>query len=78
MTFRTGRFQDIVPPAECGLLVTNLPYGDRIGGTEGDIRQLYEEVGDTLKKRFAGWRAVILAASNSPYKAIGLKPGPAF
>jgi putative N6-adenine-specific DNA methylase len=74
MTFRTGRFQDIEPPAESGLLVTNLPYGDRIGGTEGDIRQLYEEVGDTLKKRFAGWRAVILAASNSPYKAIGLKP----
>jgi putative N6-adenine-specific DNA methylase len=74
MTFRTGRFQDIEPPAERGLLVTNLPYGDRIGGTEGDIRRLYEEVGDTLKKRFAGWRAVILAAANSPYKAIGLKP----
>ena len=74
MTFRTGRFQDIEPPAGSGLLVTNLPYGDRIGSTEGDIRQLYEEVGDTLKKRFAGWRAVILAASNSPHKAIGLKP----
>lgn len=73
MTFRTGRFQDIEPPAERGLLVTNLPYGDRIGSSEGDIRQLYEEVGDTLKQRFSGWRAVILAAAASPYKAIGLK-----
>jgi putative N6-adenine-specific DNA methylase len=73
MTFRTGRFQDIEPPAERGLLITNLPYGDRIGSNEGDIRQLYGEVGDTLKQRFSGWRAVILAAAASPYKAIGLK-----
>jgi putative N6-adenine-specific DNA methylase len=31
-------------------------------------------VGDTLKQRFQGWRAVILAAAVSPYKAIGLRP----
>ena len=39
------------------------------------MRQLYEEVGDTLKQKFSGWRAAILAASASPYKAIGLRPG---
>jgi len=75
MTFNTARFQDVEPPAARGLLVTNLPYGDRIGSSEGDIRQLYEEVGDTLKKKFSGWQAAILAATASPYKAIGLKPG---
>lgn len=73
--FRTGRFQDLEPPAPSGLIVTNLPYGERIGSNEGEVRQLYEEVGDTLKKRYAGWRAVLLAASASPWKAIGLKPG---
>jgi putative N6-adenine-specific DNA methylase len=72
--FDTARFQDVAPPVERGLLVTNLPYGDRIGSSEGGIRQLYEEVGDTLKQKFSGWRAVILAATASPYKAIGLKP----
>ena len=72
--FDTRRFQDVAPPAERGLLVTNLPYGDRIGSSEGGIRQLYEEVGDTLKQRLSGWQAVILAAAASPYKAIGLKP----
>ena len=72
--FDVARIQDIEPPAASGLLVTNLPYGDRIGGTDADVRQLYEEVGDTLKQRFAGWRAGILAAAASPYKAIGLKP----
>jgi putative N6-adenine-specific DNA methylase len=74
MTFATRRFQDVEPPAERGILVTNLPYGDRIGSREGDVRQLYEAVGDTLKQRFSGWHAAILAASASPYKAIGLRP----
>lgn len=74
MTFATARFQDVAPPAESGLIVTNLPYGERIGSSEGDVRQLYEEVGDTLKQKFSGWNAAILAAAASPYKAIGLKP----
>jgi putative N6-adenine-specific DNA methylase len=74
MSFATRRFQDVEPPADRGLLATNLPYGDRIGSREGDIRQLYEEVGDTLKQKFSGWQAAILAADASPYKAIGLRP----
>jgi putative N6-adenine-specific DNA methylase len=74
MTFATRRIQDCEPCAGSGLLVTNLPYGERIGAREGDVRQLYEEVGDTLKQKFSGWQAAILAASESPYKAIGLRP----
>ena len=74
INFSTARFQDIEPPAGRGLLVTNLPYGERIGSDEGEVRQLYEEVGDTLKKKFSGWQAAILAASASPHKSIGLKP----
>jgi putative N6-adenine-specific DNA methylase len=70
--FSTRRFQDLEPPAPAGLIATNLPYGERIG--DGDLRVLYEEIGDTLKRRFAGWRAAILAAADSPWKAIGLKP----
>ena len=74
MTFNTGRVQDAEPPATTGILVTNLPYGERIGSSEGDIVQLYQEVGDTLKQKFSGWQAAILAAAASPYKAIGLNP----
>lgn len=74
ITFGVGRIQDVQPPAEGGLFMTNLPYGDRIGGSEADVRQLYEQVGDTLKQRFSGWQAAILAAADSPYKAIGLRP----
>jgi putative N6-adenine-specific DNA methylase len=74
MSFNTARFQDAEPPAPTGVLVTNLPYGERILSSEGDIVRLYEEVGDTLKRKFSGWQAAILAAAASPYKAIGLKP----
>jgi len=72
--FATQSVQDVEPPAEQGLLVTNLPYGERIGSSEGDVRDLYADLGRTLKRRFTGWRAAILAASASPWKAIGLKP----
>jgi 23S rRNA (guanine2445-N2)-methyltransferase len=71
--FETARIQDAVPPGERGLLVTNLPYGDRIGGDAAGLRQLYGEVGDVLKQRFQGWSAAILAAEASPYNAIGLR-----
>lgn len=74
INFDTRRIQDAEPPAEHGLLVTNLPYGERIGGREADLRPLYEEIGDVLKQRFSGWRAVLLAADASPWKSIGLKP----
>jgi putative N6-adenine-specific DNA methylase len=74
LRFETARVQDVVPPAEHGVLVTNLPYGDRIGGGREETSRLYGEVGDVLKQRFAGWTAAILAADASPYKAIGLKP----
>jgi putative N6-adenine-specific DNA methylase len=73
MTFATRRFQDAEPPGERGVLVANLPYGERIGASEADIATLYEQVGDTLKQRFSGWRAALLAADDSPHKAIGLK-----
>ena len=62
------------PPGEGGLLVTNLPYGDRIGGGGADLRTLYEDVGDVLKQRFGGWSAAILAADASPWRSIGLRP----
>ena len=74
INFDTRRIQDVEPPADHGLLVTNLPYGERIGGREADLRPLYEEIGDVLKQRFSGWRAVLLAAGASPWKSIGLKP----
>ncbi len=71
MTFATQRMQDATPPAATGLLVSNLPYDERL--SESNLRQLYEEIGDTLKQRFSGWRAALLVVDASPHKFIGLK-----
>lgn len=73
--FKAGRFQDVEPPAPTGILVANLPYGERLNkNSEEELLTLYKEIGDTLKKKFQGWRAALLAAEGSPYKHIGLKP----
>lgn len=74
IAFHTRRFQDTEAPSEKGIIVTNLPYGDRLSSEESDLKTLYEEIGDTLKYKFAGWRAAILAANDSPHRFIGLKP----
>lgn len=58
------------PPAEQGLLLVNPPYGERL------VRQedLWKQLGDWMKQRFAGWTAVVLAGDLEAAKTIGLKP----
>ena len=58
------------PPAGPGLLLVNPPYGARLAAGEEEWRRL----GDLLKQRYAGYRAVVLAGDASRGKWIGLKP----
>lgn len=74
MEFGVARFQDVEAPAPTGILVANLPYGERLEKGSPDLPTLYKEIGDTLKTKFKGWTAALLAAEDSPYKVIGLKP----
>lgn len=88
LQFQTASFQSWEAPAPTGLLVTNLPYGERLkpkrgskSGDEGGVHEyqedeieFYKSLGDTLKQRFTGWRAALLAADKSAAKFIGLKP----
>jgi 23S rRNA (guanine2445-N2)-methyltransferase / 23S rRNA (guanine2069-N7)-methyltransferase len=55
-----------------GLLMTNPPYGERLGA-EGELIPLYEQLGDVLKQRFAGWNAFVLTGSPILAKSIGLR-----
>jgi 23S rRNA G2445 N2-methylase RlmL len=75
MEFSKADFFEAKPPFKSGLLITNLPYGERIKGEfSGDDESFFKAIGDKLKRDFAGWRAAILAAEESPWKFIGLKP----
>ena len=50
------------PRGESGLIVTNPPYGERIGAESG-LPALYSELGTTLRERFDGWQAAILTGN---------------
>lgn len=69
--FSVSSFQDLTPPAKNGLLITNLPYGERIGG--GAIHKLYSEMGTVLRDRYSQWRFALLVPKNSPIHLLKLK-----
>jgi putative N6-adenine-specific DNA methylase len=64
---------EVRPPADSGILLTNPPYGLRLG-EEQDLAQFYPRLGDRLKQSFAGWRAYIFTADQRLPKLIGLAP----
>jgi len=52
---------EISAPAESGILVANLPYGERMGEL-AELEVLYPKLGDTLKQKFGGWNAYLFTA----------------
>jgi len=64
---------ELSPGGAPGVLVTNPPYGVRLGEQE-DLAAFYPKLGDALKQRFAAWRACIFTADLRLPKLIGLKP----
>jgi len=71
VTLKQVNLLELSAPAATGLLVTNPPYGVRLGEKE-DLAQFYPQLGDTLKKRFAGWTAYILSGDPELPKLIRL------
>jgi putative N6-adenine-specific DNA methylase len=70
IAFSVASFHELAPPAPAGLLVANLPYGERIA--QGPA--LYREVGRSLRQRFSAWRAALLVPAKAPAEALGLAP----
>lgn len=64
---------ELAAPAGHGMLVTNPPYGVRLGDKER-LAAFYPQLGDALKKRFAGWTAFILSGDPDFAKLIRLQP----
>ena len=53
-------------------MVTNPPYGVRIGEAE-ELAALYPQLGDALKRHWAGWRCYFFSGDMALAKLIGLK-----
>jgi 23S rRNA (guanine2445-N2)-methyltransferase / 23S rRNA (guanine2069-N7)-methyltransferase len=72
-TFVQDATDNLLPcTEEKGLIVTNPPYGKRIGQVQL-LRILYHRFGVQLKTHFEGWTAVIITSEADLAKSIGLR-----
>lgn len=73
--FAASRCAEVTPPAKArgGLIVTNPPYGERMGDKRA-ARSAYRELGTVLTERFAGWRASVIATDDALLAAATLVP----
>jgi putative N6-adenine-specific DNA methylase len=71
VTLSRANVLEITAPAKAGIIVTNPPYGVRLGEQE-ELAQFYPKLGDALKKNFTGWKAYILSADMRLPKLIRL------
>lgn len=62
---------EVAAPAASGVLVTNPPYGERLGDT-AELAELYPKLGDWLKQKFAGWRAYFFTGDPQLAKGVRL------
>ncbi len=60
------------PDAESGLVVTNPPYGERLGDRT-ELPALYASLGAVLRAHFCGWHAAVLAGDADLGRAMGLR-----
>lgn len=63
---------DIKPPEDFGLLITNPPYGERLGERE-EAERLHVRLGELLVERFMGWKASVITADDALGKKICLR-----
>lgn len=71
-TFQNIPIARLIPPeGRPGLVITNPPYGDRIGD-RARITDLYRSLGQTLMRGFHGWRAAIVTTDARLAKSTGL------
>ena len=71
VSLKQANILEISAPAKEGIIVTNPPYGVRLGELQ-ELAELYPKLGDVLKKKFSGWRAYILSADMRLPKLIRL------
>lgn len=63
---------DFKPEGDKGVVIINPPYGIRMG-EQDDLRELYCQIGDIMKKRCRGWTGYVLTGNLELAKYIGLK-----
>ena len=72
----TGSVSSIQPPPGPGLVIANLPYGQRVGAdTSNGVRNVYAQFGNVLREKCADWRVGFLAGNLALVKQTRLAVG---
>ncbi|MGI9078732.1 MAG: THUMP domain-containing class I SAM-dependent RNA methyltransferase [Gemmatimonadaceae bacterium] len=61
----------IEPPASPGWLVTNPPYGVRVGDRDR-LRNLYAQLGNVARRKLEGWNLALLSADETLDRQVGI------
>ena len=77
LRFMRGDALKLSPRGHRGVIVCNLPYGERTGEVE-ELKSLYSGFGDMLKQRCAGYTAYIFTGNLKLAKWIGLRTAKRF
>ena len=65
VTFSQSPISAVRAPAPGGLLISNPPYGVRVGDSRS-LRDLYAQFGHVAREHFAGWRCALLSEDRTP------------
>lgn len=72
VTFSQTELSQLEAPADCGVIICNPPYGERLGDAK-ELGDFYKLLGDVFKQRFKGWTAFVLTGNKELAKRVGLK-----
>lgn len=69
--FEKASVSALKPPRQPGWIVTNPPYGTRVGERQR-LRNLYAQLGNILRRDFPDWHLTLLAAAGGLERQIGI------
>ena len=69
----TGDLLELAAPAPSGIMIANLPYGERLSEAD-ELASFYPQLGAALKRNFAGWTCYLLTADQRLPKLMRLTP----
>ncbi|WP_258105316.1 class I SAM-dependent RNA methyltransferase [Marinoscillum sp. MHG1-6] len=71
ITVRRIAFEKSFPGTADGVIISNPPYGERIGE---NVNELYGLIGDTLKNNYSGFDAWLISSNMEAFKHLRLRP----
>lgn len=62
-------FMEMKKPSESGVMISNPPYGERMGE---EVEEMYEQIGDWMKTEMKGFDCWLISSNMEAFKRLGL------